>query len=70
MITRLNQTPTFEWRVVRCVSKSGHQIKTSFKEIELHEPNLLNYSKLSSQHNWGGPIQSFDKEGVLHFDSG
>ena len=55
--------------MVRCVSKSGHQIKTSFKEIELHAPNILNYPRLNSRHNWGGPIQSFDKEGVLHFNS-
>jgi hypothetical protein len=32
--TYLNQTPIFEWRVVRCGSKNGHQ-KTSYAEKRL-----------------------------------
>jgi hypothetical protein len=40
-ITYLNQTPLFEWRVIRCESKDGHQKDMCSEEIELHAPNLL-----------------------------
>ena len=35
-------TPIFEWYVVRCGSKNGHQKGIMcFKEIGLHAPNVL-----------------------------
>jgi hypothetical protein len=40
-ITYLNQTPLFEWCVIRCESKDGHQKDMCSEEIELHAPYLL-----------------------------
>ena len=41
LVTYLKHTPTFEWWVVRCRSKFGHQKDTTLKEIGLRAPNLL-----------------------------
>ena len=45
-------TPVFEWYVVRCGSKNGHQ-RLVFKRDWATCSKYLNYSRLSSQHVWG-----------------
>ena len=41
--------PIFEWYVVRCVLKKGHQQDMCSKEIDLHAQNMLTISRHSSQ---------------------
>ena len=48
-------TSIFEWCVVRCGSKNGHHKGIMcLKEIGVSAQNMLNHSRLNSQHNWGG----------------
>ena len=58
-INYLKQTPIFEWCVLRCGSKNGHQKDIMhFKEIGLRAQNLLTI--LGSIFNMiGGPIFAF-----------
>ena len=43
LVTYLQRTPIFEWWLVRCGSRSGHQKDMFLKEIELCAQNLLTY---------------------------
>ena len=52
----LRRTPVFEWCVVRCGSKNEYQKNICLKETGLEVLKIANYSRLSSPHNWGGPV--------------
>ena len=55
MVAFSNITTIFEWCVVRCGCKNGHQKDIMcFKEIGLCAQNMLNHSSLNYQHNCGG----------------
>ena len=41
LVTYLDKTPIFDWCVIRCGSKNGHQKKKCLKEIGLHAQYLL-----------------------------
>jgi hypothetical protein len=41
LVTYLNQTPIFEWCVVRFGSKNGYPKDMSFEEIRLHVENMM-----------------------------
>ena len=51
-INCLNHTPMFEWCVIRCGSKNGHQLDMlSTKEIGLCAQNMLPI--LNNEYSWG-----------------
>ena len=50
-VTYLKLAPIFEWRVVRCGSKYGHQ-KDMFKRNWTVCINFGDHSRLNSQQNW------------------
>ena len=61
LVTYLDSTSIFEWHVVRCDSKNGHQKNMCPKYIILHVQNMITI--LSSIVNiiWGrGPIWSLN----------
>ena len=58
MVTYHNQTPTFEWWVVRYRSKNRYQEEKRLKNEWTTYSGFVNHSRLNSHHNWvgGGPM--------------
>ena len=66
-ITYLNQTPIFEWYVVRCGTKNGYQ-KDVFERVRLGAQNLITI--LGSQINIiRGPVWTFNEDGNFQCNS-
>ena len=66
LVTYLNLTPIFEWRVVRCRSKIGHKNKMCSKDIGLHAQklfvilgSLVNVSRGEGEGGGGEPMWRF-----------
>ena len=53
-------TPLFEWYLVMCGSKNGHQKYMCLKEIGLCAQHVLNHSSLNDQHDLGGTYTIID----------
>jgi hypothetical protein len=49
----------FEWYVVMCGFKNGHQKYMCLKEIGLCAQHMLNHSSLDDQHDSGGTYEIF-----------
>ena len=64
-VTYLNKTPIFDWCVIRCGSKNGHQKKQMFKRDWTTCSIFVNHSRNNSQHNLGDLLGSFMVLAVL-----
>ena len=49
----LHWTPIFEWHVIRCGSKIIHLKRHVFNRDWTTCSNIVNHSRVNSQHNWG-----------------
>ena len=67
LVIFLNQTPIFDWCVVKWGSKNIKYKTTCLKEIGLYVKILLNYSQLNIEHDWGEGIYCVKKSTNMHF---
>ena len=58
----------FEWYVVCGGSKNMHQKDMCLEDNGLHLQSCIKYwSTLDYEHNWGGPMYSFQESTNMHF---
>jgi hypothetical protein len=65
----LDQTPKFEWCVVRCGSKNGPQKRHVFRRYRTTCSKFVNQSRINIQSMIGGPIKSFDAHNIFYCDN-